>query len=324
VKLLLTAQPRLLCTPGPPQPPASNVHGTLSDVAGGKAQLRDLHATDQLHTFALHAYRHGHAATETPRWLASDEAYNVTYQVNYEPWFVMSRSAELQWADGGTARPTQMASGVLCAAGPSAQLTMCAFAATGGTKLHRYGGFPVGISLCSHEGQQRLSVFRPRAELHGLYVSCLHVKLTWTLSTSPMQVALVAYTNFTFSVLPDAWLVHRPHAASSGQRLYNSKAKAADGTEAEEEVRSPTGALDRAKCVWPRSPRRLPFPPQTREWRGSRAPLSRLFHRRVSALRHVTIRDMKRRTYAPVLDSQVLGCRLALPWWSGSATSMNA
>lgn len=64
----------------------------------------------------------------------------------------------------------------------------------------------------------------------------------------------------------------------------------------------------------------LMLPPvQIREWKGSRVPVSRLFHRRVSSLRHVVIRDMMRGKYVPVVDPQVAHCRQVLPWWGQAA-----
>ncbi|PNH01920.1 Glycosyltransferase-like protein LARGE2 [Tetrabaena socialis] len=102
------------------------------------------------------------------------------------------------------------------------------------------------------------------------------------------QVALVAASNFTFRVHPAAWLVHRPHERSRGQELYSGPA--ADGGAA--------GQLE-----------------ETRLWKGSRASLSRLFHRRVSTLRHVIIRDMRRGTYRAALDPASEHCRAVLPWW---------
>ncbi len=55
---------------------------------------------------------------------------------------------------------------------------------------------------------------------------------------------------------------------------------------------------------------------QVRTWRGTTASVGRLFHRRVSALRHVSIRDMRRGTYVAAVDPQALHCRGVLPWWA--------
>ncbi|PNW88729.1 hypothetical protein CHLRE_01g041850v5 [Chlamydomonas reinhardtii] len=133
------------------------------------------------------------------------------------------------------------------------------------------------------------------------------------------QVALVALTNFTFVVHPDAWLVHRPHPKSRSQQLYDTSGLGAGAQAAAAAAgrggaggggagggRGGAGAGGGGGAV-----------EETREWKGSRAPLSRLFHRRVAALRHVTIRDMRRRTYAAAVGPQVLACRAALPWWAG-------
>ncbi|KAG2493112.1 hypothetical protein HYH03_008775 [Edaphochlamys debaryana] len=182
-------------------------------LKGDKAQLRQFDEESRLHWFAKLAYRKGHAPTNFSRWLDAQEPYDVAYDVNYEPWFIISRSMSPAYD----------------------------------VRFRGYGWNKV------------------------------------------QQVAAVALSNFTFRVHPDAWLVHRPHAKSSGQALYRHQ----DGG----------GGRKRTE--------------ETREWKGTSAPLSRLFHRRVSALRHVTIRDMKRGTYRPAVDPQVRHCRAVLPWWKG-------
>lgn len=35
----------------------------------------------------------GHGPTDVPRWLESDEAYEVSYQERYEPWYIADRGA---------------------------------------------------------------------------------------------------------------------------------------------------------------------------------------------------------------------------------------
>lgn len=44
-------------------------------------------------------------------------------------------------------------------------------------------------------------------------------------------------------------------------------------------------------------------------------PVSKLFHRRVGTLRHVTIRDMNRGIYRPLETQESVHCRATLPWW---------
>ncbi|KXZ55213.1 hypothetical protein GPECTOR_3g356 [Gonium pectorale] len=178
-----------------------------------KATLRTLSADSRLHPFAHYAYRRGHAATNFSRWLASDEPYDVPYEINYEPWDLLP--------------PYDV----------------------------RFRGY----------GWNKVA-----------------------------QVAHVAALNFTFRVAPGAWLVHRPHERSAGQRLYGAAA-AGQGQGQADEVRT---------------------------WKGSRAPLSRLFHRRVSALRHVAVRDMRRGTYVAAEDPQSAGCRAELPWWRPGGGSL--
>ncbi|EFJ45024.1 hypothetical protein VOLCADRAFT_94735 [Volvox carteri f. nagariensis] len=48
---------------------------------------------------------------------------------------------------------------------------------------------------------------------------------------------------------------------------------------------------------------------KVRVWQGVSASVGRLFHRRVSALRHVSIRDMRRGTYVAAVDPQIRHCR---------------
>jgi hypothetical protein len=91
-------------------------------------------------------------------------------------------------------------------------------------------------------------------------------------------------TSFKFLVHPEAFLVHRPHEKSGAQGLYDKAAKGGKGMGSE--------GVSPAK----------------------------LFHRKVAALRHVVIRDMRRGTYHPVTDAGSARCRKELPWWQSSTT----
>ena len=44
---------------------------------------------------------------------------------------------------------------------------------------------------------------------------------------------------------------------------------------------------------------------------------AKLFHRRVAAMRHVVLRDMRVGTYVPVVDEGSARCRESLGWWKG-------
>ncbi|GFR39664.1 hypothetical protein Agub_g135, partial [Astrephomene gubernaculifera] len=183
-------------------------------IRGDKATLRQLESESALHFFAKTAYARGHSATNFTRWLQADLPYDVAYEINYEPWFIMSRRLIPPYD----------------------------------VRFRGYGWNKV------------------------------------------QQVASVALQyNFTFRVHPHVWLVHRPHEASAGQKMYGGSG---GGGGAEKEQPHGQGQLD-----------------EIREWRGSRAPVSRLFHRRVSALRHTAIRDMRRGSYRAAEDPQSEHCR---------------
>ncbi|KAG1675456.1 hypothetical protein FOA52_001755 [Chlamydomonas sp. UWO 241] len=49
---------------------------------------------------------------------------------------------------------------------------------------------------------------------------------------------------------------------------------------------------------------------------GSGESPGKLFHRKVAAMRHVALRDMKRGTYVAVTDSESALCRRQLSWWA--------
>ena len=50
--------------------------------------------------------------------------------------------------------------------------------------------------------------------------------------------------------------------------------------------------------------------------RSSDPSAAKLFHRRVAAMRHVALRDMRRGTYVPVVDEGSARCRESLEWWT--------
>lgn len=109
------------------------------------------------------------------------------------------------------------------------------------------------------------------------------------------QVALVNASGFQLLVHPSAFLVHRPHPRSEAQAIYSVAS---------------TGATQGA------------FGGAAGDGRGGEsatgrgAPVSKLFLRKVSDLRHRTLRDMRRGSYTPIVDQQSMHCRQVLGWWS--------
>eukprot|EP00798_Chlamydomonas_sp_ICE-L_P007001 gene7001-100_t len=111
----------------------------------------------------------------------------------------------------------------------------------------------------------------------------------WLLTSIPLasssQSTLVAHVNssgFLFTVHPGAFLIHRPHAKSSAQNIYK---------QANVKVKTGPDSLPPAK----------------------------LFHRKVAALRHLVMRDMKKGVFNPVVDSPSSRCRRRLSWWHSNA-----
>lgn len=83
-------------------------------------------------------------------------------------------------------------------------------------------------------------------------------------------------------VHPDAFLIHRPHNKSSAQGLYNAASNKGTGA-----------------------------------GKGARVPVHKLFHRKVAAMRHVALRDLRRGTFKPVVDTESEMCMHTLSWWKG-------
>ncbi|GFH24400.1 glycosyltransferase-like protein LARGE2 [Haematococcus lacustris] len=175
---------------------------------GGKGALLQLVQSGALMPFAQQAYARGHNATDTMRWLTSDQAYPIAYQINYEPWYIASRALMPPYD----------------------------------VRFRGYG---------------------------------------WN------KVAQVFHTNasgFTFTVHPSGFLVHRPHPKSRAQGLYDSV----------KQKRPPVLAAS--------SPKRI----------GSEVPPAKLFHRKVAAMRHRMIMDVKKSQYEPVVDAGTQRCRQQL------------
>ena len=122
--------------------------------------------------------------------------------------------------------------------------------------------------------------------------------------------------------------MHRPHSKSAAQSFYNqaTQSRAAGGGAAGGQATQRLGAAAGQAAM-----QRLGAAARAGAGRGGGggAPAStlssaKLFHRRVSALRHVVLRDMGRGTYRPVTDAGSQACRRELAWWGGSTCHLAA
>lgn len=156
------------------------------------------------------------------------------------------------------------------------------------------------------------------------------------------QVALVNASGFEFLVHPAAFLAHRPHARSEAQGIYSSATSSTSSvtsaSSASASSRSLSSSLESPGAAFRgrgltasygvgqigqnlRQQQQLPN--GGREGGSSStggagvsvAPRGKLFHRKVAAMRHVALRDMKRGTYQPVLDPGTKACLEQLSWW---------
>ena len=125
------------------------------------------------------------------------------------------------------------------------------------------------------------------------------------------QVALVNATGFSFVAHPSAFLVHRPHPKSEARGLYSAASTAAAAgttsvavTSVDSSAGSKVGGTAETDSV--------------NALRGAKkggmgnATAAKLFHRRVAAMRHVSLRDMRRGTYQPVVDEGSEKCKAFL------------
>lgn len=110
-------------------------------------------------------------------------------------------------------------------------------------------------------------------------------------------------------VHPTAFLLHRPHEKSGAQGLYNT---AGTRTQPHTPSRTKQGAgkvlNDAAGTGVERFEKSKGVPPH------------KLFHRKVAAMRHVALRDMKRGSFVPVQDQESVHCRELLGWWAGGCS----
>jgi hypothetical protein len=98
------------------------------------------------------------------------------------------------------------------------------------------------------------------------------------------QVAHVNASGYAFIVHPSIFLIHRPHAKSDAQGLY----LAASSSQAKQQL-----------------------------------PPAKLFHRKVAALRHLAVSQMRKGQFWPVLDAPSARCFRELPWWQDWARDMH-
>ncbi len=111
-------------------------------------------------------------------------------------------------------------------------------------------------------------------------------------------------TGFTFWVHPTLFLLHRPHPRSEAQGVYVAAAQqdgvagGDGGAAAAKQQGAGSGAAARGDAA------------------AGGVPAAKRFHRRVAALRHVTVRDMRRGEYKPVPGHGIDACHAELPWWA--------
>ena len=106
------------------------------------------------------------------------------------------------------------------------------------------------------------------------------------------QVALVNASGFSFMVHSSAFLVHRPHPRSEAQGIYSAASSSA-GRSPSKRTKPQAGDGDTGG----------------RGAQTGNVSAAKVFHRRVAAMRHVALRDMRRGIYEPVVDEGSAACR---------------